>query len=133
MAIFRSTIWLGLLLALLCSLVSARPALSQESGISCLAAWSGENCSSGCTLASLAPKAIPCPDCHRHPWVPQPPDPRGQLLNPNKRLDQTSFVPLAGGADERGRRSPPPQFRPPQRPLLPNQTLAALSTVVLRN
>lgn len=133
MAIFRSTIWLGLLLALLCGLASARPALSQETGTSCIAAWTGKDCSSSCSLASLAPKAIPCPNCHHHSGAPQPPNPRGQLLNPNKRLDQTSFVPHAGGADERGRRSPPPQFRPPHRPLLPNQTLAALGTVVLRN
>lgn len=134
MAIFRSTIWLSLLLALLCGLASAAPAHSLEAGTSCLTAWKGEDCGQSCALASLQPKDVACPICHHHPGFPQPANSRGQVLNPNKRLDQTSFVVFGEDPGERNRRTPPPQrISTPRRPQLPNQTLAALGTVVLRN
>lgn len=133
MAKFRSTIWLSLLLALLCGLFSATPALSLEVGTSCISAWKGDDCRQSCALAALTPKAVACPICHHHPGVPQPQNPRGQLLNPNKRLDQTSFLYRGEPAGEGIRRPSPPQQIPPRRPLLPNQTLAALGTVVLRH
>lgn len=133
MPIFRPTIWLSLLIALFCSLAGAGPARSQEAGTSCLGAWSAEDCSSACSLASLQPKPVSCPTCHPHPGSPLPLKTRGELLNPNKRLDQTSFISLDSDPGQRGRRTPPPQLLTPRRPLLPNQTLAALATVVLRN
>lgn len=133
MLIFRPTIWLSLLVALLCSLAGTSPALSQETGTSCLGAWSAADCPGTCTLAALQPKAVSCPTCHPHPGLPLPLKARGELFNPNKRLDQTSFISLDVDPGQRGRRTPPPQLLIPRRPLLPNQTLAVLSTVVLRN
>lgn len=133
MQIFRPTIWLGLLALLLCSLAAPSPAFCLSSGRSCLTAWNGDDCPQPCALSALQAKSTPCPNCHHHRGLPQPLKAGQQLLNPLKRLDHSTFIPLGGGFRDREPRTPPPQLLPPRRPLLPNQTLAALRTVVLLN
>lgn len=128
-----TTIWLTLLLALAGPLISATPGYCLPGGKSCLSAWNGEGCGQACAQAAWLPKPANCPNCHHYPGLPLPLKHGADLLNPNKRLDQTSFVSLQERVEETGRRQPPPHLQFPRRPQLPNQTLAALRTVVLRN
>ncbi|MHB8976008.1 MAG: hypothetical protein ACYDAI_04965 [Trichloromonadaceae bacterium] len=129
----RPTIWLILLLALAGTLFSAKPGFCLPEGKSCLAAWQGEGCDTACAQAALLPKPANCPNCHHYPGLPLPLKHGADLLNPNKRLDQTSFVSLQSRPDATQRRLLPPLLLQPRRPQLPNHTLAALRTVVLRN
>jgi hypothetical protein len=126
------TLWLSLLL-LLCSLGHSTPALALGAGTSCLAAWNDGDCPQPCALAALQPKAAPCPSCHHHPGPPLPLKQGGELLSLGKRPDQSVFATFLGRPGQRGRQSPPPELLSPRRPLLPNQILASLRTVVLRN
>lgn len=127
----RPTIWLILLLALAGTLFSAKPGYCLPEGKSCLAAWQGD--STACAQAALLPKPANCPNCHHHSGPPLPLKQGADLLNPNKRLDQTSFVSLQSRPEATDLWQLPPLLLLPRRPQLPNQTLAALRTVVLRN
>ena len=127
------TIWLILLLALTGILFSASPGYCLPRGKSCLSAWGGEGCNQTCAQTALLPKPVNCPNCHHYPGLPQPLKNGSDLVNPNKRLDQSSFVTLQEPREPAEWRQPPPTLLFPRRPQLPNQTLAALRTVVLLN
>ena len=130
---FFTTTRLILLLTLAGTLFSATPGYCLPGGKSCLAAWSEDTCGQAYAEAALLPKAVDCPNCHRDPGLPLPLRQGSDLLNPNQRLDQTGFVTLQKPPATAGRRQPPPLVLFPRRPHLPNQTLAALRTVVLRH